>query len=143
MESSQFTMGSSDVYPKAAGVAPWERNPHLLGPTAPQSQAQAQRWQKAANDMSTQERENARRRRKAERAAAKKKKQEADRLKAMESNARRMYYLGFFFLPLVWLISLLYFHREHKMEGASPVIKKCLLTTLLVLNTRIGLLSPN
>lgn len=71
------------------------------------------------DDESRRRRREERRRRK-ERAAA-------EHVKELENDARRFFLLGFFALPLLWLVSILYFHKEHKDENASPIIKKCTL----------------
>lgn len=57
--------------------------------------------------------------------AAQREKEEADALKALEETARKMYYGGFFLLPMLWLVALLYFRQEHRAEGGNPKIKRC------------------
>lgn len=114
--------------PQAKGVAPWERDPNTLpNPDDPRTKAQAERWRRAAANFDTAQRTAHRRRRHAQRAAARRQRQREESQRKLETNARRMYYLGFFFLPLVWLISLIYFRREHRAPNASPIIKKCAL----------------
>lgn len=46
-----------------------------------------------------------------------------EQLKQLESDARRFFIYGFFALPLLWIVSILYFRAEHKDENASPIIK--------------------
>lgn len=43
----------------------------------------------------------------------------------LEETARRMFYYGFFALPLLWLLSLIYFYRDYRDDNASVEIKKC------------------
>lgn len=62
------------------------------------------------------EREARRRQRKDEAAA--------EQLRQMESNAKWLYHVGFFALPLMWLILLVYYHREHVDDDASQIIKR-------------------
>lgn len=66
-------------------------------------------------------------RREARRQRKEQERQEAARKAAekLEKTARRMYIVGFFALPLVWLVGLLYFHKEHKQAEGSQAIKKC------------------
>lgn len=57
--------------------------------------------------------------------AAQREKEEADALQALEDTARKMYYGGFFLLPMLWLVALLYFRQEHRAEDGNPKIKRC------------------
>lgn len=82
----------------------------LCPPTSPPPEPNRQRDRQRDRE--------ARRRRRREEAAA-------QHLQQLEDNARFLYRLGFFALPLLWLIALIYFHREHIDENASPVIKSC------------------
>lgn len=50
---------------------------------------------------------------------------EAQHLKQLEDDARKLYIYGFFALPFLWLVSIIYFWDEQKDENASPVIKTC------------------
>lgn len=50
---------------------------------------------------------------------------EALRTLQLEKEARRFFHWGFFALPLIWLLSLIYFHREYKDAKSSAEIKKC------------------
>lgn len=63
-----------------------------------------------------------RRRRRRERAVER---AAAEQVRELEEEARRLFIGGFFALPLLWLISLIYFHKEHADENASQIIKKC------------------
>lgn len=124
-----MTSGSSPIPlthpPQAKGVPPWERISTLPNPDDPQTRVQAERWHRAATNFDATHRNTHRRRRRAERAAIRRQRQREEMQQKLETNARRMYYIGFFFLPLVWLIGLIYFHREHRAPNASPIIKKC------------------
>lgn len=66
-------------------------------------------------------------RREARRQRKERERQEAAQkaIENLENKARRMYIVGFFALPLVWLVGLLYFHKEHKQVEGSEAIKKC------------------
>lgn len=125
--------------PQARGIPPWERNSALPNPNDPQTQAQAERWHKAAANFDTHQRHEHRRRRRAERTAARRQREREEMQQNLEANARRMYYIGFCFLPLVWLITLIYFYREHRTPDASPIIKKCTLRLLLSLFRNVSL----
>lgn len=89
---------------------------HGSGPDAPPgtSEAEAER----------------RRRRREERHQRRKEEANAARELELENDARRLFRCGFFALPLLWLLSLFYFHREFKDENASDQIKKCTPLTL-------------
>lgn len=76
-----------------------------------------------------------RRRRRKERAAA-------EHQKELENDARRFFILGFFALPLLWLVLMLYFHNEHKDANASPKIKRCMLSLHPTSSSPQYLLSP-
>lgn len=108
-----------------AGNAPWERE-GVAGPDDPEARARADRWRAAAAEMDNApvSREELRRRR-AEERRARREEAEAEAERTHEANARRMYIAGFFALPLLWLVSLFYFHKEHKSPDANPAIKKC------------------
>lgn len=111
------------------GAAPWERQgAEHRSPDDPESRAKADKWKKRAAAAELEGDDDthvdSRRRRAAER-RAKKEEVEAARVKQLEKNARRMYFLGFFALPLLWLVSLLYFHADYKSAEPNPVIKKC------------------
>lgn len=118
--------------PPQGGAAPWERQgASHRGPDDPESRAKAEKWQKRA---AAEEDENGeddghvdRRRRRAAERKAKKEEAEAAQVKTLETNARRMYWLGFFALPLLWLVSVLYFHTDYKSADPNPVIRKCAL----------------
>lgn len=66
-----------------------------------------------------------RRRRREERRQRQKEEADAARELELENDARRLFRCGFFALPLLWLVSLFYFHHEYKDENASDQIKKC------------------
>lgn len=113
--------------PEAKGHAPWERvGVDVPNPDDPEAQARAEKWRRATQGETdkAEEREEARRKR-AEERKVKKEQEEAEMTKKLEKNARLMYIVGFFALPLVWLLSILYFHKEHVSPNANPVIKKC------------------
>lgn len=108
----------------AAGAAPWER---AGAPAAPADAAEiAGKWRAAAEGLEAEQ--NAKNERRAKRHEERKKaKEDAARAleEQLETTAKRMFYIGFFALPLVWLVSILYFRKEHKACDANPVIKKC------------------
>lgn len=80
----------------------------------------------AVEEISTEEaRKLARRARRAARRAQKEAQRAAEMERQLEITARRMFYGGFFALPLLWLVSLIYFHKEHKSPDANPKIKRC------------------
>lgn len=106
------------------GVAPWERTGvAVAAPGGTTAQAAAQRWQDAASQMETEEAARRAQRAEARRIKEEERKQEA--AKKLEDTARRMYYLGFALLPLVWLVNLAYFRKELKSDSSNPAIKKC------------------
>lgn len=120
--------------PTEGGAAPWEREgASHRAPQDPESRAKAERWKERAaeegEDVSDTPANIEERRRRAERRKARKKEKEiiaeAKRVEALEKNARRMFLLGFFALPLLWLVSLFYFHKDYKSADPNPVIKKC------------------
>lgn len=63
--------------------------------------------------------------RKAERRRQRQLDAEAQHLQQLEDDARTLYIYGFFALPFLWLVSIIYFWDEQKDENASPVIKSC------------------
>ncbi len=67
----------------------------------------------------------ARRARRAARKAQKEAERAAEMARQLETTARRLFYGGFLALPLLWLVSLIYFHKEHKSPDANPNIKRC------------------
>lgn len=124
--------------PAAGGAAPWEREgASHRSPDDPESRARAERWKRRAGEDGEggeggDDRGNRedRQRRAEERRARRKEREEqkeAERIKSLEQNARRMYLLGFFALPLLWLVSVLYFHKDYKSAEPNPVIKRCAL----------------
>jgi len=66
----------------------------------------------------------ARRARRAARRAAKEAEAEAAAAVELEKTARQLFYGGFAALPMLWMVSLIYFHGEHKSPDANPKIKK-------------------
>lgn len=109
------------------GQAPWEREGAAVpAPNDPEAQARAEKWRRATTGVEIREAEREERRRlRAEAKKAKQERDEEERARQLENSARRMYIAGFFALPLLWLVSLFYFHKEHTSPDANPVIKKC------------------
>lgn len=123
MTEEQATTALHADAPVARGNAPWERSgTSHLPPTDPIAQKKAAKWLK--QNGKPENREERRKRREEER---QRKREEEQRLLAqqLESNARRMYIVGFFGLPLVWLVALIYYRQEHKDENGNPRIKQC------------------
>lgn len=110
--------------PVAKGNAPWERSgASHLPPTSQIAQQKAAKWvQQAEKQRETQEE---RRKRKEEQRHQRLQQQKQQRIQQLEQNARQMFIAGFFALPLLWLVALIYFRQEHKAQDASPLIKDC------------------
>lgn len=104
-------LDGEDTLPNPGSQQPHNDQMHASGPDAPPgaSEAEAER----------------RRRRREERHQRRKEEANAARELELENDARRLFRCGFFALPLLWLLSLFYFHREFKDENASDQIKKC------------------
>ncbi|CAN8073113.1 unnamed protein product [Agarophyton chilense] len=109
--------------PHATGHAPWQRDgASHAPPTDPESKAKAEKWSRHKNDD-----KHSREQRRKERAAERQRRKEEEerlRIERLENNARRMYIAGFFALPLVWLVALIYFREEHKDENGNQRIKE-------------------
>lgn len=77
------------------------------------------------NDAEAEElRQLAKRERRRQRKLQREAEAEAERLRQLEAMAKRLYVAGFFLLPILWLLYLLYFHKEHKTPDANANIKK-------------------
>lgn len=84
-----------------------------------------------AQDARREARRERRERRRAEKEAERVRK-EIEAAKLLEDTARRMFYAGFLGLPMLWLVSLIYFHKEHKAEEANVQIKKYYKLTIIM-----------
>lgn len=108
--------------PAGGGAAPWLRKgANHVAPTSEQAKNQAEKW-KAANGVETREERRARRAKEREEL---RKKNEEERREKMEERAKQMYLVGFFGLPLIWIVALWYFREDVKREDVSEDMKKC------------------
>lgn len=78
-----------------------------------------------ADDPERRTRRAARRERRRLEKIAEQERKEKEAAQHLEDTARKMFYGGFFALPFLWLVSLIYFHKEHKAADANENIKKC------------------
>lgn len=109
--------------PTANGRPPWEREGGShIPPTDARARRKAEQWQTqvASEADGLQRRMNRRRER-----LRRKEQREQERAEKLVKGARQMFVAGFFMLPMVWLMALFYFHREHKDENANPEIRRC------------------
>lgn len=63
----------------------------------------------------------------------------AEAARQLELTAKRLYFWGFFLLPILWLVYLIYFNKEHRTSDANANIKKselndCDVATLCLTN---------
>lgn len=97
-----------------AGSAPWERaGAGFAAPDDPEAQARARAWEAGAAQLAEQERGNAEAREARRRERAKRREEVArNAAEKLERTARRLCLVGFWALPLVWVVNVVYFWDE-------------------------------